>query len=490
VGALPANIGRRAATGAAAHRRAAGDDDVRDTDEGDEREMIRKTRATSAAGMIAVTAALAGCANGFGPGGEQDDDGPVTLTVATFGTMGFERLYEQYERENPGVTIEATNYAQGGEARDALFEGLSSGGELPDVVALEEGWLGQVMAVDDRFVDLREYRIDTASWRWLTWKYEQGTAPSGRVIGAGTDVGPMGLCYRRDLFAEAGLPSEREAVARYFEADGGGWDRYFDVGREYREATGRAWYDQPLYVWNAMVNQLDQGYYDIDGNLVVRENDALAEQWDRLARAQADGLSAGETAWDWDGGKAFTDDSFATFMCPGWMLGVVKEQLRNAGGGPETGWDFADVLPGGAANWGGSFLAVPAASEHPRRAAELVLWLTRAEQQEVAFREAGTFPSTAEMVYVFQSSTEGDPVFGDAPTAAILARRTEGVRAQHKGPLDSQIQDDAFGPALTALDQGELTADQAWRQALAAVDALGADGGLPGGLGGGEKDGE
>ncbi|MBE1876908.1 extracellular solute-binding protein [Myceligenerans pegani] len=434
--------------------------------------MIRKTRATSAAGAIASAAALAGCAGVLGAGDEPEDGGPVTLTITTFGTMGFEELYEEYERGHPGITIEATNYDQGGEARAALFEAFESGAAPPDIVALEEGWLGQVMAVDERFVDLRDYHIDSASWRWVPWKYEQGTAPSGRVIGAGTDIGPMGLCYRRDLFAQAGLPTDREDVARYFQAEGGGWDRYFDVGREYRAATGNAWYDQPLYVWNAMVNQLGQGYYDIDGRLIVGENAELAAQWDRLARAQADGLSAGEAAWDWDGGKAFTDESFATFMCPGWMLGVVKDQLRNAGGGPETGWDFADVFPGGAANWGGSFLGVPAASEHPDQAAELVLWLTKAEQQEKAFEVAGTFPSTEEMVTVYLKSRKGDPVFGGAPTAAILAGRTEGVRSQYKGPLDSQIQDDAFGEALTALDRGELTADAAWDQALAAVEEL------------------
>ncbi|RPF21193.1 ABC transporter substrate-binding protein [Myceligenerans xiligouense] len=434
--------------------------------------MIRKTRATSAVGIIAVTATLAGCAGIPGADAEQEDGGPVTLTITTFGTMGFEGLYEEYEKSHPGITIEATNYDQGGEARDALFDAFASGATPPDVVALEEGWLGQVMAVDDKFVDLRDYHIDSASWRWVPWKYEQGTAPSGRVIGAGTDIGPMGLCYRRDLFAAAGLPTDRREVAKYFEADGGGWDRYFDVGREYRAATGNAWYDQPLYVWNAMVNQLGQGYYDIDGRLIVRENAELRAQWERLAQAQADGLSAGEAAWDWDGGTAFTDESFATFMCPAWMLGVVKDQLGNAGGGPETGWDFADVFPGGAANWGGSFLGVPADSRHHDAAVELVLWLTKAEQQEEAFKVAGTFPSTEEMVTVFQKSQEGDPVFGGAPVAAILARRTDGVRSQYKGPLDSQIQDDAFGSALTALDQGELTADEAWKRALADVDEL------------------
>ncbi|GAB4085739.1 ABC transporter substrate-binding protein [Myceligenerans cantabricum] len=433
--------------------------------------MIRHTRAAAAAGIIVVSGLLAGCGVDLASG-DEGEPGDITLEITTFGVMGYDDLYEEYEKTHPGVTIEAENYETGEAARVALFEKLDNGEKPADVVALEEGWLGQVMAVSGEFVDLRDYHIDTSSWQWLPWKYEQGTAPTGRVIGAGTDIGPMGLCYRRDLFEAAGLPGGRKEVAELFAQGDGGWERYFEVGRQYRAQTGNAWYDQPLFVWNAMVNQLGEGYYNIDGEVIVAENEALQAQFQLLAQAEADGLSAGEAAWDWDGGKAFTDESFATFMCPGWMLGIVKDQLANAGGGPETGWDFADVMPGGAANWGGSFLGVPETSQHPGAAAELALWLTKAEQQEEAFRVAGTFPSAEEMIHVFSSSKEGDPVFGGARTAAILSGRTEGVQAQFKGPLDSQIQEQAFGEALTALDLGEVTADEAWQRALARVEEL------------------
>ncbi|WP_197512012.1 hypothetical protein [Tessaracoccus coleopterorum] len=33
------------------------------------------------------------------------------------------------------------------------------------------------------------------------------------------------------------------------------------------------------------------------------------------------------------------------------MLGVVKGQVEAGGGDATSGWDFADVYPGGAANW-------------------------------------------------------------------------------------------------------------------------------------------
>ncbi len=68
------------------------------------------------------------------------------------------------------------------------------------------------------------------------------------------------------------------------------------------------------------------------------------------------------------------------------MLGVVKGNTEAGGGDATTGWDFADVFPGGAANWGGAFLTVPTTSEHPKEAAELAAWLTAAEQEVAAVR--------------------------------------------------------------------------------------------------------
>ena len=72
-------------------------------------------------------------------------------------------------------------------------------------------------------------------------------------------------------------------------------------------------------------------------------------------------------------GKAFIDGTFATFVCPGWMLGVVKGNTEAGGGDATTGWDFADVFPGGAANWGGAFLDGSEPRRSTRRRRQLAL---------------------------------------------------------------------------------------------------------------------
>ena len=421
------------------------------------------------AGVASTTAlVLAGC-SGSPAGDDAASDEKVTLTVTTFGTFGYDDLYEEYEALNENVTIEATNIDTGGNARTDAFTKISAGSGLSDIVAVEEGWLGAVMEVPEVFVDLRDYGIEDRKGDWLDWKYDQATDPDGRVIGYGTDIGPSGICYNSAAFAAAGMPTDREEVAALLEGD---WDHYLDVGRQYQQATGKAWYDHSGFVWNSMVNQLDEGYYTADGELNVDGNAELKERFELLGAATEDGLSAAQAAWDWNGGKSFVDGTFATFVCPGWMLGVVQGNVEAGGGDAETGWDFADVFPGGPANWGGAFLSIPETSKHKEEAAKLADWLTQPEQQVKQAAAAGNFPSTLEAQQTLAEEATPHEFFNGAPTGSILAGRAEGVQAQFKGPHDSLIQENVFGPALTALDRGEVNTEQAWQQALGLLNEL------------------
>ncbi|PJJ70778.1 cellobiose transport system substrate-binding protein [Diaminobutyricimonas aerilata] len=430
--------------------------------------ISRRTTAAAVAGAATLALLATGCSSGGSGGG----DGDVTLTVTTFGTMGYEELYKEYEKANPGIKIEATNIDTGGNARTDAFTKIAAGSGLSDVVAIEEGWLGKIMEVSDQFVDLRDHGIEDRKSDWIDWKYEQATDPEGRVIGYGMDVGPEGLCFNGPAFAAAGLPTDRAAVAELFGGADASWERFFELGRQYHAATGKAWYDHSGFVWNAMVNQLEEGYYTADGELNIEGNAQMEARFDLIAQGAADGLSAAESAWDWNGGKSFTDQSFAVFTCPGWMLGTITGQLEAGGGGPETGWDFADVFPGGPANWGGTFLSIPETSEHKEEAAALASWLTEPEQQVKQSAAAGNFPSTVEAQETLAAEATPNEVFNGAPTGAILASRAEGVVAQFKGPDDSVIQENVFGPALKKLDNGEADRDAAWQEALTLLSEL------------------
>lgn len=443
----------------------------------------RTTTATTIAGVAALAVVLSSCSSGTTPSEDPTSTGDttsaaaaeeVTLTVTTFGTMGLDDLYAQYETDNPNITIKATNIDTGGNALTDWQTKQAAGAGLPDVQAVEEGWLSKVMQVSDSFSDLRDFGADDIKDRWVPWKVDQATDADGRIIGYGTDIGPQGICFNGTLLEEAGLASDRDGFASLLGGTDATWEKFFEVGRQYQEKTGKAWYDQSGFLWNSMVNQLPEGYYKTDGTLNVEGNEAMKSNWMMLADAAKDGLSSNQTQWDWGSGKAFVDGSFATFVCPGWMLGVVKGQVEAGGGDATSGWDFADVYPGGAANWGGSFLTVPTTSEHPEEAAKLAAWLTEAPQQVASFQAAGTFPSVVE--------AQADPgvtgpsdltkFFNESPVGEILGKRAEGVKAQFKGPDDSVIQEQVFGPSIQEIDSGKADGPTSWDHAITLLDTV------------------
>jgi cellobiose transport system substrate-binding protein len=435
---------------------------------------VKFSRRTAAVAVVASTASLAlvlsGCSS---DGGSGNGDEKITLTITTFGTMGLDGLYDQYMADHPNITIKATNIDTGGNALTDWKTKQASGG-LPDIQSVEEGWLGSVMEVSDSFTDLRDYGADDIKDRWVGWKVGQATDADGRIIGYGTDIGPQGLCYNGQLFEAAGLPGDREGVAELFGGDDASWDDFFEVGKKYQGATGKAFYDQSGFIWNSFVNQQEEGYYKKDGSLNIEGNKTLENFWLQLADAQKAGLSANQAQWDWGKGKAFVDGTFAVFVCPGWMLGVVKGQVEAGGGDATSGWDFADVFPGGASNWGGTFLTVPTSSKHPKEAAELADWLTQAKQEVASFQAAGTFPSVLEAQSDpgVTGESELTKFFNNAPVGEILASRAEGVVAQFKGPDDALIQEQVVGPARTALDAGAADGPTSWNTLIDTLHQL------------------
>ena len=120
-------------------------------------------------------------------------------------------------------------------------------------------------------------------------------------------------------------------------------------------------------------------------------------------------------------------------MCPGWMLGVVKGQVEAGGGDATTGWDFADVFPGGAANWGGAFLPFRE-SKHPKEAAELADWLTQPEQQVQAVRGGGQLPVHRRGAGAARSRRDAERVLQRRPDRRDPRRAREGRRRPVQGP--------------------------------------------------------
>jgi cellobiose transport system substrate-binding protein len=421
-----------------------------------------------ATGIALLTSACGGSADAEtgGSGDAAGGDEQVTLTVATFNEFGYEDLLTEYEELNPNITVEHKRAATSDEARDNLNTRLAAGSGLSDIEGVEVDWLPELMQYPDMFVDLADPELED---RWFDWKLEAATTKDGQVIGYGTDAGPEGVCYRRDMFEAAGLPTDRAEVATLLEGD---WDHYFEVGKQFVAKSDAAWFDSAGATYQGMINQVENPYEEDDGTVLGIDHDAVKDIYDSvLAASVDDDLSAHLKQWEPDWKVGFQNGAFATQLCPGWMLGIIE---GNAAG--ISGWDIADVFPGGGGNWGGSYLTVPAQTEHPEEAKALAQWLTAPEQQIKAFQSKGTFPSQVEALDSEDLLGTTNAFFNGAPTGEILANRAEAITASpFKGPNYFAIHL-TVSDALTRVDVDQTDdAASSWQKALDAYASLGLD---------------
>src|SRR5258705_4030598 len=188
---------------------------------------LRKAAAVALVGAVALGMAAACKSDAKAPAGSKPDK----LGVDTFGEFGYDDLVKQYEKDT-GIKVELRKTAQLGDYRPKLVRYLATGKGAADVVALEEGIINEFKVNPANWVDLKSY-VGDKSADYLKWKYELGKAPDGKLIGLPTDVGSLAVCYRRDLFQAAGLPTERDQASALWPT----WDKFIETGQKDRTAT-------------------------------------------------------------------------------------------------------------------------------------------------------------------------------------------------------------------------------------------------------------
>lgn len=416
-------------------------------------EAAVRRRLLSALLAAALTVTAAGCG---------DDDGKIRLSIGTFGEFGYGALYREYEALHPDIRI-TERVTRSEDHHKNLAAHLATNTGAADVEAIEEGWISQFTNAPNRFVDFNAYGGAALRSRWPDWKWATGSAADGRVVGLGTDVGGMAMCYRKDLLARAGLPTERTAVGKLWPT----WEKYIATGRTFKQRVPDVgFFDGPAAIYRGVLGQQKVGVYDGEDNVVVSTNPAVRYAWDLSAEALQAGLSAKAAAFsaDWTAGLA--QGTFATIACPSWLMAYIQQQAASAAGQ----WDVATV-PGKGGNWGGSWLSVPRQSRHPAEATELAAWLTAPEQQAQVFQASGNFPSTVVLYADPVIRDHTNAFFGNAPVGRIFSASVTALVPQYQGPRSGDINARIID-GLTRIEQGRDTPDESWRKVLREVDAL------------------
>lgn len=394
-----------------------------------------------------------------------DSTAPVTIKVSFWGNFGYKELLSAFNAKYPyiTVTLDSGDYAK---THENLQKFLLSGGGAPDVAAIDEGFIVKFRSQSDKFVNLLDapYNAGSREADYVGWKWKQSLSADKKTqIALGTDIGGLAMCYRRDLFQKAGLPTDRDAVSALWPT----WDKYIETGKTYVAGIKdpkKKFVDSAVNVMNPVLSQQPVGYFDSSEALQVGDDSGVKKAWDTTVAVINAGISANLAAWstEWDAG--FKTGSFATLACPAWMMGYIQDKA------PETkgNWDIAAVPASenaGGGNWGGSFLAIPKQSKNKDAAWKFINFVTQPDQALSIFKTVGNLPSQKILWDKPELVDFKKDFFNNAPVGKIFTDSANALKdGQYLGKKNGSVRD-AVEAVLNSVQQGKMSGDAAWAKA-------------------------
>jgi len=360
--------------------------------------------------------------------------GSAALTVAAYPAIDqiVRDALPQWQSLFPSVPLQIIS-REFGDHHAALTAAMASRRGLPDVMAIEFGFLAR-FAASGALLELDQVPgLKAAAESQLTPFALAQARPRGRLLALPTDIGPGALFYRSDVADRSGV-SESDMTRSWatFVAAG---DRLRTRANAYLIAHAR---DLKDAVIRSQVPAGQGIYFDAHGTPQVRsERFHLAFSLARDVRRA--GLDARVPVWSNDWAEGLRRGRIATQLMGAWFGGHLANWLAPT----TTGLWRSCGLPGGAvASWGGTFYAIAADSPNAQTALTLIRMLVlEREQQLQAFQRHDAFPALM--------AAQDDPFFdeplvffGGQPARRLwrdIARQVPALGLHRLDPLADEI---------------------------------------------------
>lgn len=311
------------------------------------------------------------------------------LTVAAFPAVDaiVKAAIPAWKKLHPTVDIKVVS-REFADHHTAMTTALSTSFYLPDVMALEVGYVGR-FATGGGLEDLRQHPYDIArvADRYVPYAVAQATNRKGAIVAAPADIGPGTLLLRTDVLAKAGVTEAELSQS---------WDSYVAAGVKIKQATGAYLLPHARDMKDLLIRtglQPGEGlYFDQDSKVLVT-SPRFVRAFTLAREIRRNKLDARVSTWSNEWSEGFKRGTLATQMSGAWLAGHLNNWLA-----PNTrGKWHASQLPEGAhAAYGGTFFAIargaPAANKALAWQFIQMMTLDRA-QQLAAFKSQDAFPA-------------------------------------------------------------------------------------------------
>jgi cellobiose transport system substrate-binding protein len=203
------------------------------------------------------------------------------------------------------------------------------------------------------------------------------------------------------------------------------------------------------------VGQGTERFIDRD-NRFIGDQDHIREAWTTAVRPYTLGIDAkiNDNSWNAAIGKSLTTELGAA-----WHALDIEQAAPNTKGK----WRVC-AMPGGPANQGGSYLALPKQCRNPEEAFKIISWILSPENDARGFADAAIFPA-APAAYAMPAMTGGDPFFGGQKVIEVFGPAAKAIPASYEAPADAAVMA-PFMTGLTSIEAKGKKPDDAWNDAV------------------------
>ncbi|MBH0228872.1 extracellular solute-binding protein [Halobacillus yeomjeoni] len=417
--------------------------------------------------MLSLSAFLFACNSESGGDGEEKEsasgENTVKLDFWVFGATNYESLAKEYEENNPNVEINVKR-SELGDHHNSLFTSISAGTGAPDLAMIEVDQLDRYREAQERFVNLYDLGAEEVQDQYLDWKWNMAEGKDGEFLfGLPTDIGPKAMYFHTDVFENAGLPTDPDKVSEMISNP----DEFADAAQQVLDETGKPMVDSMEIAFRANMDALKESYFNREGELLIgNEGNEVKDAYDYAVKLHEKGYVGKFDMWTPEWANALNKGEFAVEMAPAWLKGYMTENAPDGSGK----WRVTTLPSEFAGNWGGSYVAIPAETEHEEEAYKFSKWLLSPENQLKSFTESGLFPSAPSVYEMEEFVNNSDEYFGGQNTAKYFAEAAKEIPEVYKGPKYVTVNNEI----LTALKNVQEGADpeKEWKDAVKRIEGL------------------
>jgi cellobiose transport system substrate-binding protein len=314
----------------------------------------------------------------------------------------------------------------GGQYRSKLITTITGKAHIPDIAGLKGEDMAAYLPNADQFIDLRTLGAEKYKDQYLPWKWDQGVADDGTMVGFPIDCGPVAHYYQYEVFRKAGLPYEPDDVSSELNT----WEKFFDAGVR----LGKRVPDAKLLtdvnaVFENIVQQGAKRYVDKDRQF-IGDQQHVRDAWALAVEAKRRGIVSDLVSGTPDQLSAIQDGKLPSQLGASWASFDIKNGVPKTKGR----WRVAD-MPVRPANNGGSFLSITKACREPEQAFQIITWMLNSPNQAQGYVDAGLFPSTPAS-YDLKQMQEPDDFFGGQVTTDVFGPAAQKIVVAYNSPYD------------------------------------------------------